>query len=345
MTQQEVKEALRLQIATEGIGACEKLLETSGVLERLEAAENTAAVRLNSDLPTLVDLLPRQAKVKRQVLRAVEQLVGSQRRAVVLFSTAGVAARLPDFDSGDLSRHLRELSDAVGVRLRASVSRPGHPPARAGPPLRGLGNRFRRAWSGARRPNTRSSNTCCGSPAIIAAASRRSCSYFGETDPASRATTATIASRPRRGGRHGDARSSRRPRCSMPCGWCSAAWPGYRSSRTGCGKQLLAQMLCGSNAKPVTRNRLDKLSTFGLLSHLKQPEVVQLIDALLIRGLLEQTEIEPFRPVLRLTDAGADVMSGADAEPSAGVVARRIVAQARPGCPAAANPGSRLGGA
>jgi hypothetical protein len=74
-------------------------------------------------------------------------------------------------------------------------------------------------------------------------------------------------------------------------------------------------MLCGSNAKPVTRNRLDKLSTFGLLAHLKQPEVVQLIDALLIRGLLEQVELEPFRPVLRLTDLGAEVMSGPDAEP------------------------------
>ena len=72
----------------------------------------------------------------------------------------------------------------------------------------------------------------------------------------------------------------------------------------GCGKQLLAQMLCGSNDKPVMRNRLDKLSTFGLLGHLKQPEVVQLIDALLIRGLLEQTEIEPFRPVVQLTARG-----------------------------------------
>ena len=71
-------------------------------------------------------------------------------------------------------------------------------------------------------------------------------------------------------------------------------------------------MLCGSSAKPVVRNRLDKLSTFGLLAHLKQPEVVQLIDALLICGLLEQTEIEPFRPVLRLTARGSEVMAGSE---------------------------------
>jgi ATP-dependent DNA helicase RecQ len=81
-------------------------------------------------------------------------------------------------------------------------------------------------------------------------------------------------------------------------------------SRRGCGKQLLAQMLCGAQSKPVARNRLDKLSTFGLLNALAQSDVVQLVDALLIAGLLEQTEVEPFRPVLQLTDAGNDVMSG-----------------------------------
>src|SRR5262249_33658292 len=74
------------------------------------------------------------------------------------------------------------------------------------------------------------------------------------------------------------------------------------------GKQLLAQMLCGSTAKGVVRNRLDKLSTFGLLGHLKQPEVLEFLDALLVSGLLEQTEFEPFRPVVQLTARGAAVM-------------------------------------
>jgi ATP-dependent DNA helicase RecQ len=82
--------------------------------------------------------------------------------------------------------------------------------------------------------------------------------------------------------------------------------------RVGCGKQLLAKMLCGSTDKAVERNRMQKLSTFGLLKHLKQAEVLQLIDALLLCGLLEQNEIERFRPVLQLTTRGADVMSGRD---------------------------------
>jgi ATP-dependent DNA helicase RecQ len=78
----------------------------------------------------------------------------------------------------------------------------------------------------------------------------------------------------------------------------------------GCGKLLLAKMLCGASDKGVQRNRLDKLSTFGLLANLRQTEVLQLVDALLLCGLLEQVEIKKFRPIIQLTTRGADVMSG-----------------------------------
>ena len=96
MTQQEVKETLGLQIGAEGIGACEKLLEGAGVIERLEAGENTAAIRLNSELPTLVDLLPTQAKTKRQVLCAVERMVGPSRNEWCYFQPR-TAARADRF--------------------------------------------------------------------------------------------------------------------------------------------------------------------------------------------------------------------------------------------------------
>ena len=76
MTQQEIKEELGLPIGSEGVGTCEQLLESAGVLERLVSSQNMASVRLDSDLPTLVDLLPRQATVRRKVLRAIERLVG-----------------------------------------------------------------------------------------------------------------------------------------------------------------------------------------------------------------------------------------------------------------------------
>ena len=72
-------------------------------------------------------------------------------------------------------------------------------------------------------------------------------------------------------------------------------------------------MLCGSGSAKVAKLGMTKLSTFGLLSFLKQNEVVLLIDALLATGYLEQKQIGPHRPVLAVSATGAAVMKG-DAE-------------------------------
>ncbi len=81
-------------------------------------------------------------------------------------------------------------------------------------------------------------------------------------------------------------------------------------ARIACGKNLIAQMLCGSSSSKMEKLRLNKLSTFGLLRQLKQTEVVTLIDLLIANGCLEQEEIDRFRPVLRLTPLGGEVMRG-----------------------------------
>jgi ATP-dependent DNA helicase RecQ len=81
-------------------------------------------------------------------------------------------------------------------------------------------------------------------------------------------------------------------------------------SRFACGKNLIAQMLCGSTNSKVSKLRLDKLSTFGLLKHLAQTEVSTLIDALIAMRCIKQVDIERFRPVLELTDFGQQVMKG-----------------------------------
>ena len=110
MTQQEVKEELRLSIGGEGVGNCEQLLESAGVLERLIASQNMASVRLDSDLPTLVDLLPKQAKVRRRVLQAVEAIVGARRNELVQFHPRELAARA-DLDANSINAALRELNE------------------------------------------------------------------------------------------------------------------------------------------------------------------------------------------------------------------------------------------
>jgi ATP-dependent DNA helicase RecQ len=69
-------------------------------------------------------------------------------------------------------------------------------------------------------------------------------------------------------------------------------------------------MLCGSASAKMAKLRLDKLSTFGLLKHLRQTEVALLIDVLIAQRCLEQVEPEPFRPVVQLTELGREVMKG-----------------------------------
>jgi superfamily II DNA helicase RecQ len=81
-------------------------------------------------------------------------------------------------------------------------------------------------------------------------------------------------------------------------------------ARFPCGKNLIAQMLCGSGNAKMSKLRLDKLSTFGLLKHLRQPDVTLMIDALVALRCLEQVEPEPFRPVVQLTEFGREVMKG-----------------------------------
>jgi ATP-dependent DNA helicase RecQ len=81
-------------------------------------------------------------------------------------------------------------------------------------------------------------------------------------------------------------------------------------SRVPCGKNVIAQMLCGSDSAKMKKLGMNRLSTFGLLRQLKQPEVVTLIDVLIANRCLEQENIDRFRPVVKLTPLGGDVMRG-----------------------------------
>jgi ATP-dependent DNA helicase RecQ len=309
MTQQEVKETLRLQIGAEGVGACEKLLESAGVLERLEAAENAAAVRLNSDLPTLVDLLPQQAKTRRQVLHAVERLVGTQRNQWCYFQPRELLRELTDFDSTTLSRNLRELASLSAVdyvppfRGRAiHIRQRGRPFDDLQIDFDTLELHKAAEYERLERVVRFGKSFGCRQQEIL--------KYFGEMNP-QRCNHCDNCQTRTTPGANGET-----PRLATPpiVEAMRIVLSGVARARRGCGKQLLSQMLCGSKSKKVERNRLDKLSTFGLLGHLTQSEVVKLVEALLKTRLLEENEIEPFRPVLQLTTRGAEVMGGGNTQ-------------------------------
>jgi ATP-dependent DNA helicase RecQ len=72
------------------------------------------------------------------------------------------------------------------------------------------------------------------------------------------------------------------------------------------GKGTLASVLRGSRAKAVLDAKLDELSTYGLLAHLTQEDIVAWCDALVDAGYLRLTP--GAYPTVWLTDTGRDVM-------------------------------------
>ncbi|MGH9903647.1 MAG: RQC domain-containing protein, partial [Pyrinomonadaceae bacterium] len=72
------------------------------------------------------------------------------------------------------------------------------------------------------------------------------------------------------------------------------------------GKGLLAATLRGSRAKNVTQAGLDRLSTYGILGHLTQDEILLYIDALVSAQCLAVTA--GAYPTVSLTALGGEVM-------------------------------------
>jgi ATP-dependent DNA helicase RecQ len=72
------------------------------------------------------------------------------------------------------------------------------------------------------------------------------------------------------------------------------------------GKHVLAATLRGSAAKNVMQARLHELSTYGLLSEMKQDEILFYVEALIIAGCLRVTPGE--YPLVVITEFGEAVM-------------------------------------
>ena len=79
MTLEEIRDQMGASVSPESIGSCLQILARTRVLERLEMGGGLAMIRIDSDLPTLVDMFPTEAKVRRQVMRLLERVVGDRR--------------------------------------------------------------------------------------------------------------------------------------------------------------------------------------------------------------------------------------------------------------------------
>jgi ATP-dependent DNA helicase RecQ len=347
LTQQEIKESLGLQVSAEGVGACEQLLEQAGVLERLESRENMARVKLDSDLPTLVDLLPRQAKVQRRLLQAIERFVGSVRHEWVDIPPRELMAAL-ETDSAALSRTLRELKTLRDFdyippfRGRAiRMFEREKPFQKLDLDFKTLEEHKEAEYDKLNRMIAFAETSRCREREILA--------YFGQenAEPCGRCDNCQRRGLGRRqrsaqsdseGLAHRDAQvvtEGQEQRAELATASSSqqatgeqlespaAAGPvsdelvevvrkvlsGVARTRGRFGKQVIAQMLCGSTSAKMQRFGLQRLSTYGLLGHFKQDEVGELIDALLTVRCLEQGGDNHLRPTLRLTDFGKSVMT------------------------------------
>ena len=302
ITLEQIKEKLKLSIGATGVGACERLLEKCGAIERLESQHNMASVKLDSDLPTLIDMLPRDAHVQRRVLRAVESLVGDRRYEWVYFMPQQLA-HITEIERTALHRALRELLRLPGFdfvppfRGRAiHVLRRACPFDELGIDFEELQRRKAAELERLDRVIHYARTSRCRQMEIL--------DYFGDQRRA-------------------------------PCGCCDNCRPdgpplvaasaetddsvheairmalsGVARARGRIGKTLLAKMLCGSRSTQVSRLGLDQLSTFGLLSDLKQTEAIELVDALLEVRLIEKVAVQRHRPTVQLTEEGGRVMRG-----------------------------------
>ena len=304
ITQQELKETLGLKISSEGVGTCERLLEKSGVLSRLEPHRNMAAVRVDTEVAPLVDMVPTNAKTQRKVLAAVEQIVGDQRFDNVYIQPT----RLADKASISMAALTRALQQMRRLEFFDYV-----------PPFRGraihLPDRqipFSNLDLDLEGMQRRKAADYTKLESVIQLARTRGCrqrhmlKYFGQLD----APACDICDRC-----DTDASNPARSPNAQP--WNTELGDAVRMALSGVartqrrfGKTVIAGMLAGSRSSKITRWKLDQLSTFGLLRELKQTEINRFLDALLVADLIEQIEVDRFRPVLQLTKTGREVMTG-----------------------------------
>ncbi|TWT86113.1 ATP-dependent DNA helicase RecQ [Neorhodopirellula pilleata] len=327
LTLDQVKEAIQVRDGTEAISTSETLLARAGVLKRLDAGSNQAVVRIDSDAPTMLDFLPREAKIKRKVMAAVEKVVGS-RRGEDVYVRPDYLAKLAGMDRAKVSTQLRELT-----KLRAFDYIP---------PFRG------RAVHITRRDlpfdqleidfdelAVRKQAEYDKLEAVIEFARASKCrqrvilDYFG--DPLAEDCTRCDRCDPVGGKLVRDGAmivaGSEIGSPSMSINYpdvdqqhlltaIRVILSGVVRTHGRLGKNLIAQMLAGSKNKKITQLRLDRLSTYGMLSGCTQTELAEAMDALLNAGLLEQKEISERRPTIHMTDSGRRVMNRAEPLPS-----------------------------
>jgi ATP-dependent DNA helicase RecQ len=363
LTHEEIREALDLPITNESVGTALQILARTGAFERLDAGGGLAMIRLSSDLPTLVDLLPKESKRRRKVLRVLEQAVGDRRYDAVYLHPRWLMQKT-ELDRDALQQTLRDLNKLDAVDYV--------------PPFRGRAIHFQKrgipfealeidfatleerkkadyekldqviAFAQAGRCRQLSILQYFGDPAARACGlcdrCTRSAGWFSlasetsiPTPPPSTAPSQTRASpspspiqpsptqanaTPLNQSQDVRPATPKPPRPAKPPSVLTdqarramdaslrRTLQAVQRLHGRLGKRLIAQFLCGSEDAKVQRLKLNRLPEFGSLQGFTQTETVQVLDALLTVGLLEQHEVTAHRPTVSISEIGREVLEG-----------------------------------
>jgi ATP-dependent DNA helicase RecQ len=308
LTHAEIREAAHIELNESAVGTAIKILEAAGAIEKFLPRENMAIVRINAeaDEPSFARRLGPQAHVQRIVLLGLEGLVNRRFGETIYFHPDDFAATL-GLDRPALNRAIRALTSELPIDYI--------------PPFRGNAIRV---IDRNRKPRDLEID--------FTALEKRKQREYDKLERMIRYAQTRQCRRSYILGYFGDASASR-----VHCGHCDncglsdglAAPPsgipidtpagrevilkvlsGVARAKGRFGKTVVAQMLTGSGSEKMDRWGLKRLSTYGILAEFRQPEVVQILDAVASAGFVEYPEVDRFRPVANLTARGWELLKG-----------------------------------
>ena len=308
LTHSEIKEGARVEISEQAVGTALKILEGASAVERFRPRENSAIIRINGepDDPSFLDRINPQAHSQRLVMQVLEGLVNRRFNEQVYFQPDELATKI-GIERSALTRAIKALAADLPIDyvppFRGNAVRVNDRSKRARDfriDFKTLDKKKQREYDKLERMVKYAQATTCRRAFILG--------YFGDAETTHCGHCDNCGLTEDRPGV-----SQARP-IDTPGGRevILKALSGVARTKSRFGKTIVAQMLTGSNSEKVQKSGLANLSTFGILSDFRQPEVVQLLDALTVVGLLVAEDVERFRPILSLTPEGRALFKSPD---------------------------------
>ena len=324
ITQQDLKEQLDLDIGADGVGTCERLLEKSGIIQRLAPHRNMSVIQINSDLFSLVDLLGTKARNSRKVMHAIESLIGDTRFEPVYIHLDNLVQR-SELSPQAVRKSLNDLNKLEAFnyvppfRGRAiHFSRRDIPFDELEIDFETMEQRKKLDYDKLDRMVRYAITSDCRQANVLVYfgdTSAKSCNHCdnceGTSDPGSAQVAVPLAND------------------HVVKTVVRIALSGVARARERVGKTMVAAMLAGSRSKKIKQMRLDQVSTFARLDSLKQSDIARILDAMLMTGWLEQYEVDPHRPLLRLSETGRRVMKDIQVDSASILLPQKLLRQIR----------------